>query len=262
MKYNELTLDIHILDLLIHLMLDSVRKHWSNRKYVKIQCRKDQDGNQTDNHLSANHWNAPLCPPRSSNSNRTSNVNPGLSTTLDLNANCPSCSSCRDKTKSVVRYDFHQKWRLLLLRRCARPLTQTQRHPCPALLLCLRFLCCGAWITPGISRILAAPIDGTEMTVPIVYARALTPCDFPGLKVAQTADYARATAGGRSHTSQRRLGWTNSSSAVWGHPTQTWRSVSHGPVQAGLVGCRRQYSALWKNNNQACICCNFWLWQI
>lgn len=53
--------------------------------------------------------------------------------------------------------------------------------------------------------------------------------------------------GGRSHTSRRRLGWTNSSSAVWGHPTQTWRCVSHGPVQAGLVGCRRQYSALWKN---------------
>lgn len=119
-------------------------------------------------------------------------------------------------------------------------------HPFLPLPLRLWFLCCGAWITPGISRILAAPIDGTEMTVPIMYACALTPRDFRGLKVPQTADYASATAGGRSHTSRRRLGWTNSSSAVWGHPTQTWRSVSHGPLQAGLVGCTRQYSALWK----------------
>lgn len=33
---------------------------------------------------------------------------------------------------------------------------------------CAWFLCCGGGITPGISRILAAPIDGTEMTVPIM----------------------------------------------------------------------------------------------
>lgn len=48
--------------------------------------------------------------------------------------------------------------------------------------LCLWFLCCGAWITPGISRILAAPVDGTEMTVPIMYSSALTPRYFPDLK--------------------------------------------------------------------------------
>lgn len=64
---------------------------------------------------------------------------------------------------------------------------------------CVWFPCCGAGITPGISRILAEPIDGTEMTAPIMQSPASTP-HYSGLKATQTADYARTAAGGKSHT--------------------------------------------------------------
>lgn len=112
--------------------------------------------------------------------------------------------------------------------------------------LCVWFLCCGAGITPGISRILAAPIDGTEMTVLIMCSPALTPRYFPDLKWHKQQITRVRQQGKKSHITQWRLGWANSCSAARGYSTQTWRSVSHGPVWAGLGGCRRYYSAVWK----------------
>lgn len=74
--------------------------------------------------------------------------------------------------------------------------------------------------------------------------------------------------GKKSHITQWRLGWTNSSLAAWGYSTQTWRAVSHGPVWAGLGSCRQHVSAQefenkhhWYafNNRQVCSCKHHYL---
>ena len=128
---------------------------------------------------------------------------------------------------------------------------------------CVWFICCGGGITPGISRILAAPIDGTEMTVPIMESPASTPRYSPDLKWHKQQITRVRQQGKKSHITQWRLGWTNSSSAAWGYSTQTWRAVSHGPVWAGLGSCRQHVSARefenkhhWYafNNRQVCSC--------
>lgn len=95
---------------------------------------------------------------------------------------------------------------------CALPQTvlaeQRVAQLSPACLAwCVWFLCCGGGITQGISRILAAPIDGTEMTVSHHVVSRFNPSLFPGLKVAQTADYMSTTAGEQvtHHTAEIRL---------------------------------------------------------
>lgn len=111
-----------------------------------------------------------------------------------------------------------------------------QRLCCSVLPLCVWLLCCAAGITPGISGILAAPVDGTEMTVLIMHPPALTPCDFCDLKWHKREITWVRQQGKKSHITQCRLGWTISPWAVWGFSTQTWRSVSPDQVWAGFGG--------------------------
>lgn len=90
-------------------------------------------------------------------------------------------------------------------------------------------------ITLGISRILAA-VDGTEMTVLIMHSPALTPSDFCDLKWHKLEITWVWQQRRKSHITQRRLGWTN---APWA--ARTWRSVSPGPVWAGLGGWKAPF---------------------
>lgn len=125
---------------------------------------------------------------------------------------------------------------------CARRLQRLCCSVLPVCLpLCVWLFCCAAGITLGISGILAAPVDGTEMTVLIMHPPALTPCDFCDLKWHKREITWVRQQGKKSHITQCRLGWTISPWAVWGFSTQTWRSVSPDPVLGWIRRLKQQF---------------------
>lgn len=157
-----LTLDLHILDLLIDLMLDSGRKHCSHKKNVKLQFRKNPGGGSNQQPFECKPLKrSTLTPIRilfwyiliisvflcvntavAHYCERTSNDQ------QDLSTNSPSCSLCRDiQSSSLSRASdmiSTKKWRLLL---CApldaqentAPLSRLASVPPISLLRCLDY---------------------------------------------------------------------------------------------------------------------------
>lgn len=132
---------------------------------------------------------------------------------------------------SAINHQSQFSWKVAVISECL-----LQRLCCSVLPVCLPLcvwlLCCAAGITLGISGILAAPVDGAEMTVLIMHPPALTPCDFCDLKWHKREITWVRQQGKKSHITQCRLGWTISPWALWGFSIQTWRAVS--PTQFGL----------------------------
>lgn len=81
---------------------------------------------------------------------------------------CVFCCKHQFSHQSSVRANFHVKWLFQLCASACVRYTMLLQHPVPPALVCLISLLWDGGITLGISRILAAPIDGTVMTVPIM----------------------------------------------------------------------------------------------
>lgn len=129
---------------------------------------------------------------------------------------------------------------------------------CPVLPACLGVLDFSVVVGLlwGLAGYWQHPSMGQRWQFPSCSLPASTRCYSPDLKRHKQQITWVRQQGKKSHITQRRLGWTNPSSAAWRYSTQTWRAVSHGPVWARLGSCRQHFPCkrLWEKTQLALMC--------